>query len=62
MVEPSKTVNELQSRVKAKRKEGYKELSEIKDNSGYFIVATNGKALKSYLETYLRRFPLCLMN
>lgn len=28
----AKTVNELQSRVNAKRKEGYKELSELKDN------------------------------
>ena len=29
----AKTVNELQSRVNAKRKEGYKELSEIKDSN-----------------------------
>lgn len=28
----AKTINELQSRVNAKRKEGYKELSELKDN------------------------------
>lgn len=43
--------NEIESRIKAKRKEGYKELSELKD-SGPDII-TNEFALVSYLNTYL---------
>lgn len=43
--------NELESRIKAKRKEGYKELSELKD-SGPVNIA-NEFALINYLNTYL---------
>ena len=50
----AKTVNELQSRVNAKRKEGYKELSELKDNNASDLIADvtddNLFALKNYLE------------
>ena len=44
-------VNEIESRIKAKRKEGYKELSELKD-SGPVNIA-NEFALINYLNTYL---------
>ena len=43
--------NEIESRIKAKRKEGYKELSELKD-SGPDTIA-NYFALITYLNTYL---------
>lgn len=43
--------NEIESRIKAKRKEGYKELSELKDSAPDAI--TNEFALVSYLNTYL---------
>lgn len=43
--------NEIESRIKAKRKEGYKELSELKD-SGPFEIKDN-IALINYLYTYL---------
>lgn len=43
--------NEIESRIKAKRKEGYKELSELKD-SGPVNIA-NEFALINYLNTYL---------
>lgn len=43
--------NEIESRIKAKRKEGYKELSEIKD-SGPVEIKDN-IALVNYLYTYL---------
>ncbi len=43
--------NEIESRIKAKRKEGYKELSELKDSGPDTI--TNEFALVSYLNTYL---------
>lgn len=51
-------VNELESRVKAKRKEGYKELSELYDNSPSDTPRSkeevmNGKDLYNYLMTYL---------
>lgn len=64
----AKTVNELQSRVNAKRKEGYKELSELKDS----IIIPNDKFkedcqkalaeytskvdLINYLNTYLPKY------
>ena len=44
-------VNEIESRIKAKRKEGYKELSELKD-SGPVEIKDN-IALINYLYTYL---------
>lgn len=44
-------VNEIESRIKAKRKEGYKELSELKD-SGPVEIKDN-IALVNYLYTYL---------
>ena len=51
----SKKVNELNSRINAKRKEGYKELSELKDNSSNeFIDSTTG--LYKYLDTYLPKY------
>lgn len=56
-----KNVNELQSRVNAKRKEGYKELSELKDSVTFDeleVFATNGsnEALIKYLNTYLPKY------
>ena len=51
----SKKVNELNSRINAKRKEGYKELSELKDNNSYELInpATD---LYKYLDTYLPKY------
>ena len=43
--------NEIESRIKAKRKEGYKEISELKD-SGPVEIKDN-IALINYLNTYL---------
>lgn len=43
--------NEIESRIKAKRKEGYKELSELKDSSPVEI--KDDIALINYLYTYL---------
>lgn len=43
--------NEIESRIKAKRKEGYKELSELKDSGPVEI--KNDIALINYLYTYL---------
>lgn len=63
-----KNTNELQSRVNAKRKEGYKELSELKDsgiNTFEFSAeksalnynnSDNIKWLINYLETYLPKY------
>ena len=55
-----KNVNELQSRINAKRKEGYKELSELKDNNASDLIADvtddNTFALKNYLELYLPKY------
>lgn len=54
-----KNANELQSRVNAKRKEGYKELSELKDSS---ILAPeynpegNNIVLNTYLDIYLPKY------
>ena len=50
----AKTVNELQSRVNAKRKEGYKELSELKDSAPEWI--SNEYYLKTYLENHLPKY------
>jgi len=64
----AKTVNELQSRVNAKRKEGYKELSELKDgatlNLGPFKTMPDGcvthgtevSTLIHFLNTYLPKY------
>ncbi len=51
----SKKVSELNSRINAKRKEGYKELSELKDNNSYELInpATD---LYKYLDTYLPKY------
>lgn len=61
-----KNVNELESRVKAKRKEGYKELSELKDNVNsdwvnsienvIFNCGGNPRELIVYLNTYLPKY------
>lgn len=54
----AKTVNELQSRIKAKRKEGYKEVTELKDggiSQTVFDASLPGAKLK-YLETYLPKY------
>ena len=61
-----KNVNELQSRINAKRKEGYKELSELKDSapgkitSSIYPIDNDGilheEYLYSYLETYLPKY------
>ena len=52
-----KNVNELQSRVNAKRKEGYKELTELKDSNN---IPNEGWLSKDqlifYLETYLPKY------
>lgn len=53
----AKTVNELESRVKAKRKEGYKELHELKDNNGsYKIFNGSVNDILPYLNTYLPKY------
>ena len=49
----AKKVNELESRVNAKRKEGYKELSELKDAAPYTLYSGT---LISYLNTYLPKY------
>jgi predicted DNA-binding WGR domain protein len=46
-------VNEVESRIKAKRKEGYKELKELHDNAPENL---NGIDLMSYLNTYLPKY------
>lgn len=46
--------NELESRIKAKRKEGYKELKELHDNAPEKIENVN--SLINYLYTYLPKF------
>ena len=60
-----KNVNELQSRVNAKRKEGYKELSELKDGISEDKLFPNkvlenniakGTDLISFLNTYLPKY------
>ena len=57
-----KNANELQSRVKAKRKEGYKELSELKDSgpnkitSSVYPIDNNGVLNKEYLYSYLQTY------
>jgi len=50
-----KTVNELDSRVKAKRKEGYKALEDLYDNSPVEGMMS-GAQLATYLDTYLPKY------
>ena len=51
-------VDELESRVKAKRKEGYKELSELKDSgiSQEVFDSSNIHAKVQYLDSYLPKY------
>ena len=53
-----KNVNELQSRVSAKRKEGYKELTELKDGgiSQEVFDCSNIHAKLQYLNSYLPKY------
>ena len=53
-----KNANELQSRVKSKRKEGYKELSELKDSgiSQEVFDSSNIHAKIQYLNSYLPKY------
>ena len=53
-----KNTNELQSRVKAKCKEGYKELSELKDSgiSQEVFDSSNIHAKLQYLDSYLPKY------
>lgn len=55
-----KNANELQSRVNAKRKEGYKELSELKDSIDYSKFGSDfdidKQKLIEYLNTYLPKY------
>lgn len=51
----SKKANELQSRINAKRKEGYKELSELKDNNCSNLINPLTD-LYNYLNTYLPKY------
>ena len=61
-IQTTKTkVDEYESRIKAKRKEGYKELNELKDSVTFAeleVFATNGsnEALIKYLDTYLPKY------
>ncbi|WP_291632142.1 hypothetical protein, partial [Clostridium sp.] len=52
----SKKANELVSRINAKRKEGYKEISELKDNNGYSELVGPNTDLYRYLDTYLPKY------
>lgn len=51
----SKKANELKSRVNAKRKEGYKELSELKDNNTFKLINPLTD-FYNYLNTYLPKY------
>lgn len=54
VIEPTKKkVSEFESRIKAKRKEGYKSLSDLYDNSPVEESMLSGEALYKYLDTYL---------
>ena len=54
----SKKGNELQSRINAKRKEGYKELTELKDSgiSQELFDSSNIQAKIQYLKSYLPKY------
>ena len=50
-------VSDIESRIKAKRKEGYKELDELKDSSlPVENIETDRAALYTYLKTYLPKY------
>ena len=51
-----KNVNELQSRVNAKRKEGYKEITELKDSVCYLDYDGKQSGLINFLNTYLPKY------
>ena len=53
-----KNVNELDSRVKAKRKEGYKEINELKDSgiSQELFDSSNINSKLQYLDSYLPKY------
>ena len=54
-----KNVNEAESRINAKRKEGYKELSELKDSNTLapeYNPESNNLILKTYLDLYLPKY------
>lgn len=51
-----KNANELQSRVNAKRKEGYKEITELKDSVCYLDYDGNQSGLINFLNTYLPKY------
>ena len=54
VIEPTtKRVSEFQSRIKAKRKEGYKALRDLYDNSPVEESMLTGDGLRNYLDTYL---------
>ena len=52
----AKTVNELQSRINAKRKEGYKEITELKDSVCYVDYDGKQSGLINFLNTYLPKY------
>lgn len=56
----AKTVNELNSRIKAKRKEGYKEITELKDSPTTILSIEAGsdfdKDFYRFLDTYLPKY------
>lgn len=57
VIEPTKKkVSEFESRIKAKRKEGYKSLSDLYDNSPVEEKMIDGQALYQYLDTYLPKY------
>lgn len=57
VIEPTKKrVSEFESRIKAKRKEGYKSLSDLYDNSPVEESMIEGTALYTYLDTYLPKY------
>ena len=52
-----KNANELQSRISSKRKEGYKEITELRDNfTSNYAEHMDANSLKDYLETYLPKY------
>lgn len=60
-----KNANEMQSRINAKRKEGYKEITELKDNAPdilkkeedfAFVYGGNPRVLLEYLNSYLPKY------
>ena len=52
----AKNSNEVVSRINAKRKEGYKEISELKDGVSDRNLMADDNVLKSFLNTYLPKY------